>query len=160
MPHRIAAVLLLAAPLLAAACAPAAAPRPAEADRAAIAAQSRRLSEAYVRGDLEALVDVYTADGVAAPTRSDFVRGRAALLRLWALPEGRTILHHRSVPTELVVDGDHAYDWGYYEGQAAQDGEPLAPFRGTYVIVWTRGDDGTWRIAVDMWSSLPAPAAE
>ena len=123
----------------------------------AIMAQSRRLSEAYVQGNIEALVAVYTPDGVAIPGGRDYVRGRAALLSLWELPEGRTILRHASTQVEIKVDGVHAYDWGYYEGQGAMDGEPANTFRGTYVIVWERGDDGMWRIAVDMWNSLPSP---
>ena len=121
----------------------------------AILEQSRRLSEAYVQGDIDALVSVYTADGVAAPSRSDFVQGRPALDSLWALPPGRTILRHVATPVELVIEGDYAYDWGYYEGEVAQDGESLGTFEGKYVIVWRRGEDGTWRIAVDMWNSLP-----
>ncbi len=126
-------------------------------DLEAIMAQSRRLSDAYVRGDIETLVSIYTSDGVAAPAGRDFIRGRQSLLSLWSLPEGRTVLRHKSTPVEIEVDGDRAFDWGYYEGQAAQDGEPLAPFRGTYVIGWRRGTDGVWRIAVDMWSSLRDP---
>lgn len=119
-----------------------------------IKAQSRRFSGAYVSGDINLLVSLYTSDGVAAPGGRDFIRGSDALLPYWSLPKGRTVIRHTSVPTEIEVDGDHAYDWGYYEGQAAQDGEPLDLFRGTYVIVWERGDDGAWRIAVDMWHSL------
>lgn len=124
------------------------------ADRAAILQQSLALSDAYVRGDIEALVAIYTSDGVAVPGAADFVRGRESLLDLWQLGPGRTVLRHSATPTELVIDGDHAYDWGYYEGQAAQNGEPRPPFRGAYVIVWRRGDDGVWRIAVDMWNRL------
>lgn len=123
-------------------------------DIEAITEQSLCLSDAYVRGDIEALVSLYTPDGIAVPGNRDFVRGRDALHSLWVLPEGRTILRHTATPTEITVDGDHAYDWGHYEGQAAQDSEPLDPFRGAYVIVWERGEDGTWRIAVDMWNSL------
>jgi uncharacterized protein (TIGR02246 family) len=126
---------------------------PAQDDRAAIAAQSKRLSDAYVQGDIESLVSIYTTDGVAVPGSSDPVRGREALLKLWSLPEGRTILRHSSTPTEIQIDGDHAYDWGIYEGQASRNGEPQDPFKGNYVIVWQRGGDGIWRIAIDMWNS-------
>jgi ketosteroid isomerase-like protein len=123
-------------------------------DLEAIEAQSRRLSDAYVQGDIETLVSIYSPEGVAVPGNRDFIRGREALHSLWTLPEGRTILRHASIPTEIQIDGDHAYDWGHYEGQAAQNGQSLDPFRGAYVIVWERGEDGTWRIAVDMWNSL------
>lgn len=120
----------------------------------AILAQSARLSQAYMDGDIEALVAVYAEDGVAGPGGGDFVRGHDALRALWALPEGRTITHHRATPLELHVLGDVAYDWGYYEGTAVQDGEARPPFRGKYLIVWRRGADGVWRMAHDMWSRV------
>lgn len=122
----------------------------------AIKAQAARLSEAYMAGDIEGVVALYTEDGIAAAYNSDFVRGKDALLDLWQLPEGRTILHHASMPEEIVVDGDHAWDWGYYEGEAAQDGESPGTFGGKYVIVWERGSDGVWRMAMDAWSGVPA----
>lgn len=129
-----------------------------EADVEAILAQSRALSAAYVRGDIDALVAVYAEDGIAAPSGRDFVRGPGALHELWALPPGRVITRHTATPEELRVEGDLAYDWGYYEGAAEQDGEPRGPFGGKYLIVWQRDADGVWRIAHDMWNSLaPRP---
>ncbi len=135
-----------------------AAPDTADASsaEAAIRRQSRRFSDAYVRGDTAALLAIYAPGAVAAPGERDFVRGRPALDSLWVLPAGRTVLRHVSTPVEIRVSGDQAYDWGYYEGQAARGGVPLDPFRGKYVIVWVRGDDGVWRIAVDAWTRLPA----
>ena len=130
------------------------------ADVLAIQGQSRRLSDAYVRGDIADLVDIYTPDGIAAPGGSDFVRGHEAIHDLWELPEGRTILNHGSTPEEIIVNGDYAYDWGYYQGQAATNGEPGSVFKGKYVIIWKRGADGVWRMVMDMWNSLPAPEGE
>jgi ketosteroid isomerase-like protein len=106
-------------------------------------------------GDIDALVAVYTEDGIAAPGGRDFVRGHEALYDLWALPEGRVVTHHQATPVEIRVDGDHAYDWGYYEGSVQQEGE-TGDFRGKYLIVWQREADGTWRILHDMWNSLPS----
>ncbi len=123
-------------------------------DLEAIAAQSRALSEAYIEGDIDALVNIYRSDGIAAPAGMDFVRGHKDLHDLWTLQDGVKVVRHKAIPTELKVDGDHAYDWGYYEGQTTKDGELREPFRGTYVIVWSRGSDGVWRIAVDMWAAL------
>ncbi|MCH8031777.1 MAG: DUF4440 domain-containing protein [Bacteroidetes bacterium] len=125
-------------------------------DITAILAQSRALSEAYMAGDIEALVAVYAEDGIAAPGGRDFIRGHDALFELWSLPEGRVVTHHQAIPEELRVEGDMAYDWGYYEGAVTQDGEARPPFRGKYLVVWQRDPDGVWRIAHDMWNSLPA----
>ena len=125
-------------------------------DITAILAQSRALSEAYMTGDIEALVAVYAEDGIAAPDGSEFIRGHDALFELWSLPEGRVVTHHQATPVELKVHGDFAYDWGYYEGAVTQDGEARPPFRGKYLVVWQRDPDGVWRIVHDMWNSLPA----
>ena len=126
------------------------------ADIAAILSQSRAFTDAYMRGDIDALVVIYAEDGIAATGGRDFVRGHDALLDFWALPEGRTVAHHAATPVELHVEGNLAYDWGYYEGAVTEDGEARPPFRGKYLIVWQREDDGRWRIAHDMWNSLPS----
>lgn len=123
----------------------------------AIMEQSGRLSTAYVAGDIEGVVAVYAEDGIAVPAGRDFIQGHDALMELWRLPPGRTVLRHASTPVEIRVEGDMAWDRGYYEGRAAQDGEPLDPFRGTYLIVWERAADGVWRMAVDMWAGLRRP---
>lgn len=107
-------------------------------------------------GDIEALVAVYAEDGIAAPGGRDFVRGYDALYDLWELPEGRVVTYHHATPEELKVHGDFAYDWGYYGGTVVQDGGEPVSFRGKYLVVWQRDADGVWRIAHDMWNSLPA----
>lgn len=121
-----------------------------------IQATARLFSASYVAGDIDSLATFYTNDGVAASGNGDFVRGRPAIDSMWVLPPGRSVLCHVTRAERLEVRGDVAYDWGYYGGQAAQDGVPLAPFAGKYVIVWERGDDGRWRMAVDVWSRSPA----
>lgn len=122
---------------------------------AAIAAQSKRFSQAYIQGDISSLVNIYTMDGIAAAGGRDFIEGRAALEQFWQLPPGRTILQHQSNSLRLEIKGDTAYDWGYYSGQAAQDGEALPPFQGKYVIIWQKGEDNQWRMLMDMWNSMP-----
>lgn len=130
-------------------------------DQATAVSEIRRsgadFSATYVLGDVDSLMSYYTSDAVAAAGNNDFVVGRSALAAMWALPQGRSILCHASHPEEIEVNGDLAYDWGYYEGRAAQDGEPLEPFFGKYVIVWKRGSDGRWQMAIDVWSRVPEP---
>lgn len=126
---------------------------------AAIRLQSERFSQAYVAEDFDTLIGIYAADGAAAPSGRDFIRGREALRAYWTVPEGVDVTAHRAVPERIVVDGRHAYDWGRYEGASGPAGAPR-PFDGKYVIVWVLDDDGVWRIAQDMWNSLrpPTPA--
>lgn len=129
-------------------------------DLASIQAQALKFSAAYVKGEVDELVSIYTADGMAAPGGRDFIVGRTDLRPFWETPAGNKILRHKTTSSSLVIDGDHAYDWGYYEGQSEREGEVLPPFKGKYVIVWERGDDGIWRMAADMWNSLPPSSGE
>lgn len=126
----------------------------AASEIAAIAAQSARFSKAYVDGDLDTLVSIYTADGVAAPGGRDFIRGREALREFWRTREGVDVISHKAVPEEISVAGRLAYDWGRYSG-ATRVGSEIRPFGGKYLIVWERGGDGVWRMANDMWNSGP-----
>ena len=148
----VAAAFALALPTYAAAAHPGS--HRAEAETAAIAAQSARFSRAYVDEDIETLVSIYAEDGVAGPSGRDFIRGREALRRYWAVPEGTDVVSHRAVPEEIVVDGRFAYDWGHYSGAMRRDGETRS-FRGKYLIVWRKDEDGMWRMVQDMWSGIP-----
>lgn len=126
----------------------------AASDRAAIAARSREFSEAYMRGDVDAMLAIYTGDAVIFPPRSEAISGAAAIRRYWRLPPGQRITVHRARPAEIVVDGGHAYDHGTYEVSGVRDGTAWGPTRGKYVIVWRREPEG-WRMQLDMWNSLP-----
>lgn len=63
---------------------------------------------------------------------------------------------HAATPTEIRVEGDHAYDYGVYEVAGERNGQAWGPTLGKYVIVWRRGPEG-WRIHLDMWNSRPQP---
>lgn len=126
----------------------------AEAE-AAIRAQAARFSAAYVADDVDTLVQIYADDGVAAPGGRDFVRGRDELRQLWTATNSGRVLRHKLTPIEIVIDGRHAYDYGYYEGATGTEQAPTE-FSGKYLVVWQLDADGQWRMAQDMWNSLPA----
>lgn len=134
-------------------------PAPAgdSADVARILERSRAFSAAYVRGDTAAMVAMYTPDGAIFPNNSEMLAGREALQRFWTIPEGDRIVRHVATPTQIRVDGDHAYDYGIYEVDVLRRGEPRPQTRGKYVIVWERGADREWRIKLDIWNSRPQP---
>ena len=106
-------------------------------------------------GDVDAIMAIYD-DGYGAPGNSEYLSGEA-LRRYWTPREGRRVLAHSATPEVLKIDGDMAMDWGYYQGLGGPIGQETA-FKGKYVIVWKRGADGVWRIAMDMWNSLPRDA--
>lgn len=125
---------------------------------AAIQELSRRFSEAYVRGDVETMVGIYTPDAVIFPGNSEAIRGADAIRRYWALPEGQRVTRHVATPTEILIDGNHAYDHGVYEIAGVRGAEAWGPSHGKYVIVWRRTARG-WRMHLDMWNSRPQPAS-
>jgi uncharacterized protein (TIGR02246 family) len=132
----------------------------AESDPAEVARieeLSRRFSAAYVAGDVETMVSLYTPDGVIFPNDSEAIRGHEAIRRYWALPPGQRVTLHRATPAEIRIDGSHAYDHGVYEIAGERDGTAWGPSHGKYVIVWRRTPQG-WRMHLDMWNSRPPPA--
>lgn len=126
-------------------------------DAARILERSRAFSAAYVRGDTAAMVAMYTPDGAIFPNNSEMLAGHEALQRFWTIPDGDRIVRHVATPTQIRVDGDHAYDYGIYEVDVLRQGKPRPQTRGKYVIVWERGADREWRIKLDIWNSRPQP---
>ena len=128
--------------------------RAAEQDVAAITELGRQFSAAYMRGDVDAMVALYTTDAVIFPGNSEMIRGHDDIRRYWAGPPGRRVTLHRATPTEIRVEGDHAYDYGVFEIAGEQAGTAWGPNRGKYVIVWRREPAG-WRMHLDIWNTRP-----
>jgi len=122
-----------------------------EADIQAIHKARAARSAAIAAGDAAAAAAVATDDGIILPPGLALRQGQAAL-REWfaALPVTSLIF------TSLEIDGANgmAYDRGTYEG-ARKDGGAM---RGNYLWIWKKQGDGSWRIAIAMWSlNAPAP---
>jgi|GEM_PF-2104479 len=120
-----------------------------EAER--IAAAARAFSAAYMREDVEAMMDYYTEDAAIFPTQGDILDTPVAIAKYWTVPEGIDVLHHESISENLQIVGNTAYDYGYYQGRINRRGEE-SEFQGKYVIVWEKGGDGQWRMKVDIWN--------
>jgi uncharacterized protein (TIGR02246 family) len=128
----------------------------AAADSTTIHQLARQFSAAYMRGDAAAMADLYTSDAVIFPERSEWITGREAIRRYWTLSPGHRITRHVLTPTRIVVDGEHAYDYGTFEIAGERDRVAWGPSRGKYVVVWHR-DKGGWRMQLDIWNSNDRP---
>ncbi|NNE47148.1 MAG: DUF4440 domain-containing protein [Rhodothermales bacterium] len=117
---------------------------------------SHQFSQAFVAGDAAAMTQLYTDDAVLFPANSELIRGRNAIEQYWTLPEDRRITHHKLIPVEVDVSGSMASDFGHYEIGGINGDKSWGPIYGKYVVVWKRGDDGRWRMQLDMWNSRPA----
>lgn len=126
----------------------------ARSDKEAIQEAARQFSAAYMRGDAEAMTALYTPDAVIFPERSHAISGHDALQRYWTARPGQKITRHLLIPTDVTVDGKHAYDHGVFEIAGERNGKAWGPFRGKYLVVWRR-EAGGWKMQLDMWNSGP-----
>lgn len=58
---------------------------------------------------------------------------------------------------EVAESGDLGYTVGRYELRASGDAAPMSE-TGTYLTVWTRQDDGTWKVKADIGNPDPPGA--
>ncbi|MFA0961262.1 DUF4440 domain-containing protein [Roseivirga sp. BDSF3-8] len=119
----------------------------------AIIAASVAFSQHYMKGDFDKMAASYTLNGAILPPGADIIQGREAIEKRWTLPEGVSISHHRSTPTEITVSGDFAYDIGYYEGTTVKKDGTESSWKGKYLIVWKKVD-GKWLIHMDAWNGV------
>lgn len=110
-------------------------------------------SKAYMAGDIDALVDMYTDDGKILPNNRKIISGKKALKSYWNLPEGVKILHHKVTPSEIIIENNTAYDYGYYEGKTVSKDQKESSWKGKYVIVWKK-INGDWKIFLDIWNNV------
>ena len=124
-----------------------------DGEKEKILTAAKNFSQAYMDGDLEAIVNTYTSDGKIFPNNTSIIEGNQALRKYWALPKGVTILHHELDPTEINILGDYAYDYGYYQGKTNQADGSLDEWKGKYVVVWKKVGD-SWKMYLDIWNRV------
>lgn len=127
-------------------------------DSSDVVAAVKAYERALNNGDTEAIVDIYTADGVFMLAGQEPSIGTDALRATY---QGvfNAISPRISMEVGGVhVSGDTAYAYSVSSGQVkfVATGEEV-PGRGQELFVWRKSDDGTWKIAVYSASSR-APA--
>ena len=71
---------------------------------------------------------------------------------------------HRNLPPDLAVtwapqgagiaeSGELGYTWGRWSNFSYDEDGTMIDTYGKYVTIWKKQDDGTWKIAVDIWNS-------
>lgn len=128
------------------------------ADLAAISKAGALFSQLYMRGDHQAMANLYTEDGLIFPPGRPIIRGRAAIADYWKLQPGVSVVDHKTTADSIIIRGDIAYDYGTFRSQNAREGQRGNPGLGKYVIVWRRQGDGRWLMHLDIWNSSPAAA--
>jgi uncharacterized protein (TIGR02246 family) len=130
------------------------------ADLAAIRATDTAFATAAGAGDAAGLAALYLADAHLMPPNAATIAGREGIRRFWDGFVGAYRIQTTVTAEDIEGYGDLAYARGRYtmdltpkdKGGAAMHEE------GKFLEVLRRQPDGTWRYAVDMYSSdLPAP---
>lgn len=110
-------------------------------------------SDFYINADYESLANAYAEDAVILPPGDDIIKGQEAIKEKWQLPEGFSILDHKISPTEIKIEGNYAYDIGYYSGSTQKKDGSQVSWKGKYLIVWVRRKDD-WKIYADAWNRI------
>jgi uncharacterized protein (TIGR02246 family) len=162
--------LLLAATLLAAGCQQApsgnAAEANASADTAAIAdairAQEAQWNRDYAARDGAAVAAHYAPDGTLAAPGAPLAVGpdaiRAADRAMLADPAFQ--LEFAADRVEVAASGDLAYSRGHFTLRTTDPASRRpATIAGSYLTVWQKQADGSWKVVEDMITPGPMPAA-
>ncbi len=129
------------------------------ADVAAIRAADSSFAAAVTAGNAAAVADVYEAAAKLLPPNAPPIQGREGIQKFWAGFLGGYDVRITLATDEVEGRGDLGYNRGHYtlEGTPkAAGGAPLHD-EGKFLEVMRKQPDGSWRYAVDMYSSnLPA----
>ena len=100
------------------------------------------------------VANAYTQDGKIFPDNRDIISGRDDISMYWKMPDDRRIIYHKVTPVEIKINGNEAYDYGYYEGTTQTADGKETSWKGKYVIIW-RKEKGDWKIYLDIWNRIP-----
>ena len=121
--------------------------------------RERSCVEAFNNGDASAFAQHYAEDARVLPPNADMVEGRAGVQQFFSafMEMGASLA---LTMLDVHESADMCAEVGRYEVSfQPPGGEPMAD-SGKFIVVWTRGADGTWVIAEDIFnSSLPAPGS-
>jgi uncharacterized protein (TIGR02246 family) len=123
----------------------------------AIEEANLKFGEAVRAGDGATLAGLYTEDARLLPPNSEMIQGRAGIEAYWAGGFQMGIKNIVLTTVELMGMGDLVCEIGKAQVSIQPEGLDAIEDSGKYLVVWKKGEDGMWRLHVDIWnSSLPA----
>jgi ketosteroid isomerase-like protein len=134
----------------------------AEEDVAAIRAGVFAFQDAIRAMDFAGAAEQFQGDVVVMPPNQESFTGKATWLE-WAADWNITSIAQYDLGIdEIEVGGDLAYVRGTFAESLTMEGVPEAYVeQGKTLQIWKRQADGSWKVAVDIWSSnLPLPEPE
>jgi uncharacterized protein (TIGR02246 family) len=125
------------------------------ADQAAIRATDTAFVTAANAGDAAGLAALYLADASLMPPNAAIVQGHDGIEKFWGGFTNAFGINITLAAEEVEGHGDLAYSRGSYTLDLAPKAKGAAPVHdeGKFLEILRRQPDGTWRYAVDMYSS-------
>lgn len=119
----------------------------AELDAANVA-----FSAAWVAGDVDALLDAYTADAIVHPPAGGVLTTREAIRGVWAPILNWQRAGHRLEPAlRRTLNSGEVLEMGRWHSRRTVEGQ--SPWlSGCYTVIWRRSG-GVWRMAYDSWTA-------
>lgn len=109
-----------------------------------------QFSEAFNRGDAEAVAEYYTDDAVALPPGSEMVRGKKAILEFWK----KTVAQLTDLKAQVIevkrVGRTHVREIGGFTFKTKSN--PPQEVAGKYVVLWQKVA-GRWKLNTDIWNT-------
>ena len=112
-------------------------------------------SKAAGAKDVDKTVSFYSDDATVLPPNDATVTTKEGTRNLWkGFLDSIDSISWKVTRVEAAKSGDIAYSIGTYETTSKSGND-----RGKYLEVWKKQADGSWKCAVDMFSSdLPVPS--
>jgi uncharacterized protein (TIGR02246 family) len=120
----------------------------------AIEALSRNWKEAFDAKDADAAFELYRADAALLAPGFEPIQGAEGIRGFIEGYFQILVAKEEMLITELEPMGEHAFETGSYRGVHLIDGQTI-PDRGKYMRIWTREQDGSWKIYREMFNDSP-----
>ncbi len=143
------------------ACAKPPAPPDREAARASLSDAAARYAKAGAAKDKAAFVAFYATDAVVYPPNEATVNGSAAFGEFVSayFNDANFAVTFQPASVEVSADGSMGTTLAITDITATgPDGKPASE-RIRDFHVWRRHQDGSWKLAVDIWNAEPAAAS-
>lgn len=97
----------------------------------------------------EAFIKYCADDAVILKDKHHPISGKAAIMAMYESNADSNNLTWQPVFAKLAASGDLGYTFGYYQYKVMQPGNKEKISAGTYVTIWEKQKDGSWKFVLD-----------